>query len=505
MASLRSNLDLLWQRTSPSAGKPDGPVLYQIIFRSSATPGHIPMIAPNFTLTDSLISEDGAGVHIGSLAIASNGAITLCCGQSFGAGGAGGTITLLNTGVGLTGGPITTSGTISIANGGVGAKQISSGGAVNNQVLTANGSGGAVWQTLNATLAGAWSVNGNGNTGCTTSPCAVFLGTTDLTSLEMRVDGQRVYRIEPVTTNSLETPLFSPNLIGGFSGNNVTAGAGGATIAGGGASGFLNSVTGDFGTVSGGVNNQAGPFDSVAGGFNNTASNYQSTVAGGVQNTASGNTASIAGGGANIASGAFSMVAGGYSNIASGVDSFAAGQHANTNGHQGAFVWGDTSTDSDVTATADNQFVVRAAGGVTIYSNGSLTTGVQLAAGGGSWSALSDRNVKDHFARVDTLALLAQVAALPITSWNYKSQSASIRHIGLMAQDFFASFKVGEDDRHITEIDEGGVALAAIQGLNQKLEQDERALQQKEEEIQFLKSRLEKLEAAVAATLRSKQ
>src|SRR5713101_4932817 len=96
MASLRPGHELLWRRTSPSPEKPDGPVLYQIIFRSSATPGHIPMIAPNFTLTDSLISEDGAGVHIGSLAIASNGAITLCCGQSFGAGGAGGTITLLN-------------------------------------------------------------------------------------------------------------------------------------------------------------------------------------------------------------------------------------------------------------------------------------------------------------------------------------------------------------------------------------------------------------------------
>jgi len=45
-----------------------------------------------------------------------------------------------------------------------------------------------------------------------------------------------------------------------------------------------------------------------------------------------------------------------------------------------------------------------------------------------------------------------------------------------MAQDFFAAFKVGEDDRHITEIDEGGVALAAIQGLNQKLEEDVRQL-----------------------------
>jgi len=39
-----------------------------------------------------------------------------------------------------------------------------------------------------------------------------------------------------------------------------------------------------------------------------------------------------------------------------------------------------------------------------------------------------------------------------------------------MAQDFYASFKVGADDRHIATIDEGGVALAAIKGLNQKLE-----------------------------------
>jgi cell division protein FtsB len=35
-----------------------------------------------------------------------------------------------------------------------------------------------------------------------------------------------------------------------------------------------------------------------------------------------------------------------------------------------------------------------------------------------------------------------------------------------MAQDFYAAFGVGEDDRHITSIDEDGVALAAIKALH---------------------------------------
>ncbi|RME90510.1 MAG: hypothetical protein D6766_13150, partial [Verrucomicrobia bacterium] len=39
-----------------------------------------------------------------------------------------------------------------------------------------------------------------------------------------------------------------------------------------------------------------------------------------------------------------------------------------------------------------------------------------------------------------------------------------------MAQDFHAAFGLGTDDRHIATVDADGVALAAIQGLNQKLE-----------------------------------
>jgi hypothetical protein len=43
---------------------------------------------------------------------------------------------------------------------------------------------------------------------------------------------------------------------------------------------------------------------------------------------------------------------------------------------------------------------------------------------------------------------------------------ARVRHVGPMAQDFYTAFKVGEDDKHITSIDEDGVALAAIKALH---------------------------------------
>jgi hypothetical protein len=214
------------------------------------------------------------------------------------------------------------------------------------------------------------------------------------------------------------------------------------------------------------------------------ATGYYATVGGGLSNTASGSYATVAGGGANTASGSFS---------------FAAGCGADTNNQSGAFVWADGGCAS-LQASAANQFVIRASGGVAFYSNSSLTSGVQLAPGGGSWSSVSDRNAKENLAGVDTTRLLAHVLALPITTWNYKSQAASIRHMGPMAQDFYSTFNVGEDDKHITEIDEGGVALAAIQGLNQKLEdqlkQKDSEISALREQLRFLSRRLSRVEQA---------
>jgi Chaperone of endosialidase len=122
-------------------------------------------------------------------------------------------------------------------------------------------------------------------------------------------------------------------------------------------------------------------------------------------------------------------------------------------------------SDAAVTPTATNQTIFRSSGGYWLYSNSGLTAGVTLSPGGGAWSTISDRNMKANFAAVDTRGVLG----LPISTWNYKSQDASVRHIGPMAQDFFATFKVGEGDKTITTIDPDGVALAAIQGLNAEL------------------------------------
>jgi SMC interacting uncharacterized protein involved in chromosome segregation len=63
-----------------------------------------------------------------------------------------------------------------------------------------------------------------------------------------------------------------------------------------------------------------------------------------------------------------------------------------------------------------------------------------------------------------------------------------------MAQDFRAAFKLGVDDKHIATVDEEGVALAAIQGLNRKLES---SVQEKEAEIQDLKQSVDELKKLV--------
>jgi hypothetical protein len=118
---------------------------------------------------------------------------------------------------------------------------------------------------------------------------------------------------------------------------------------------------------------------------------------------------------------------------------------------------------------------------------------------GNTWINSSDRNLKENFSPVNPADILDEVAALPIARWNYKNDT-STPHLGPVAQDFHASFNLGGDERSISTVDEGGVALAAIQGLNQKLEEHDRALEQlvkqRDAEIQSLQERLAALEKA---------
>ena len=319
----------------------------------------------------------------------------------------------------------------------------------------------------------------------------------------------------------------SPNLIGGFSGNNVTSGVVGATIGGGGASIIPNRVTDDYGTVGGGRNNQAGnsagPVDdgahatvgggasntasgehaTVGGGSGNTASAQYATVGGGASNTASGLSATVAGGVNNIASGQYATVGGGRANTVAGDYSFAAGRRArNTNtNHHGVFLFAD-SNDFDFPSTAARQFRVRSTGGAQfvlgIDGSGNPTWTCSVVSGG-SWSCSSDRNLKENLTLVDGSKVLAQLSALPVYTWSAKGGDPSVRHIGPTAQDFYAAFGLGQDDKTISTIDLDGVALASIQGLYGLVQEKDAEIAAMEAEIADLRAENAKLNDRLAA------
>jgi len=289
--------------------------------------------------------------------------------------------------------------------------------------------------------------------------------------------------------------------IGGGISNTVTSGGNYATIGGG----QQNKASYLYTTVSGGFSNIAsGDRAMVGGGEGNIASGSGAMVGGGYGNTASGWTAFVGGGGSdgtnylgNQAQGNASTIPGGMDNVASGNYSFAAGYGSNAV-HNGTFVW--TCADCNPTqSTAPDQFLVSASGGVTMYTSNDLSAGVQVLPGSGTWSSLSDRNAKANFADVNSQDILARVVSMPIQTWNYKTQDASIRHLGPMAQDFYAAFKVGEDDTHITTIDSEGVALAAIQGLYQVVQEKDAKIAAQQKQIDSLEARVTALEQTVGA------
>jgi hypothetical protein len=311
---------------------------------------------------------------------------------------------------------------------------------------------------------------------------------------------------------------------GGFNG-----GEGGNFYPGNLASGWLsvigggsgNTANNDFATIGGGQYNVATISATIGGGLNNTNYSEGGTIAGGQNNICLGDQGGTIGGGEgnsvsgasdgygcatvggglyNTASGDYATVAGGYANVAGGQSSFAAGFNARAT-NQGAFVWSDSSSSSPFTSTNNNSFNIRAAGGCRIYttSSGASGAGVYLAANGGnSWTSISDRNAKKNFQPVNNEAVLEKLSTIPVQRWNYKwEKDTDVPNIGPMAQDFIDAFYPGRDDKGISTLEFDGVELAAIQGLNQKLNEKDAEIQTLKTQHDLLAQRLNELEAAV--------
>ena len=229
----------------------------------------------------------------------------------------------------------------------------------------------------------------------------------------------------------------------------------------------------------------------------------------------------------------------------------AEGEESTALGHQaqatntGSFVWAD-SQNVDFYSQGDDTFNLRARGGVRLSSATSLFFGSAIrqminlystnyaigvqnfthysrtddtgsfswyrggfhtnaandpGPGGlrvnGTFVSASDRNLKENIQPVDPRAVLEKVAALPVSEWNYKT-GPGVQHLGPMAQDFKAAFGLGDSDTGIASVDADGVAIAAIQGLNVKMESGKQEAATRMEKLEAenaeLKQRLEKLE-----------
>ena len=249
---------------------------------------------------------------------------------------------------------------------------------------------------------------------------------------------------------------------------------------------------------------------SVAFNLDTTASGSHS-AAFGENNVASG-ISSVAMGGFTTASGHYSFAMG-SSTMASGTQSVAMGTRVTAAGagsvvlgsdavtlaaSSGTFIFADRSTTNDITGFAPNEFIVRAAGGVGFYTNAALTSGVEMAAGGSSWMALSDKNMKDHFRDLSGEDVLEKLSRMPIQEWSYKSQDASIRHVGPTAQDFHAAFGLGENPLRINTIDADGIALAAVRALEARTRELREENASQRQEMARLRARLTELEQRLA-------
>lgn len=382
---------------------------------------------------------------------------------------------------------------------------------------------------------GNWTLQGN----LGTNPAINFIGSTDATDLVMKTNNTERLRIKSDGKVGIGTasPVGSLHIVGndglieeGTFGSGAAIGVSGAgtrmfwypkkaafragAVTGANwddanignysfATGYDTKASGQY-SFAGGQTSLATADYAMAFGFNAIASGV-GAVAIGSQATASGYS-SIALGRGSVAndSGGVALtyhgsagryaLAFGYYTSANGRYSVAMGTSASTNNHKGSFVFADLSKQSTLPTTlssADNQFLAKASGGFIFYTDANTTMGVSLPAGGGSWASVSDKNKKGNFRKVNTGEILDKLAGLEITTWNYKTQDPSIRHMGPMAQDFYAAFGLGENETSISTIDIDGISLAAIQELEKKTQE----LKQKSEEIEKLRRMLKDLKA----------
>jgi hypothetical protein len=297
-----------------------------------------------------------------------------------------------------------------------------------------------------------------------------------------------------------------------------------------------SSAAGVYGTASGG--NNVGVFGTVSATSgigvrgSNTGTGATATTAIGIRGTAANNSASAVTNASRGVSGEFT----GASGFGYGIYGTSASSSGSTAGVFGtvtastgtyAAVWGQVPSTGSSTAYGVKGESLNTTGGVGVYASTAASSGRSIfangsvyienqgtataaadillcrASGGGycgfnssgqSFNA-SDRNVKENFEAVSNAEILEKLVAMPITKWNFKKSDETVKYVGPMAQDFHAAFGLGgSNERVIHATNAQGITMAALQGLNTKVEDKSKALEAK---LDALEARIVLLERAL--------
>lgn len=196
-----------------------------------------------------------------------------------------------------------------------------------------------------------------------------------------------------------------------------------SVVCGGGVPGdfsFRNIARGDQSFVGGGIRNR----------IESTNDDY-SVIVGGASNYIFKDNAFIGGGESDTITGSHGMIVGGLRNRVSGDYGFASGRRARST-HNGTFVWAD-HTDADFPSTGEDQFLVRASGGVGINTNSPSSV---LTVAGPIASAVA--TIASN-TTLDATYSVVLVSSSPTTITLPAASSCSGRHLTIKKTDVGAS------------------------------------------------------------------